>query len=699
MRVITPAEFDPAMLCQYSRVAKPEGNQMTKQRRDYISAVCAFDIETSVLPDIKQSFMYIWQFSINNDVVIIGRTWPEFLDLMEQISAELGEMSLVIYVHNLSYEFQFLRGIYEFTRDDVFALAPRKILKAVMYGNIEFRCSYLLSNCKLAAFCKDMRTEHQKIDSGKYDYSKIRYPWTPWESFSELEREYMINDVVGLVEAVTAKMDLLGDTLHTIPLTSTGYVRRDTKAAMTAIRHKVVYPILPDVETYVALREAFRGGDTHANRFFSGDTIRADPVGVRSFDRSSSYPDVLVHCLFPMGVFKPFHRGIELDEVIKRSKRHNRAFIIRLALWDVELRDPTWPMPYIPTAKCRRVCNGKFDNGRILSADYLEITVTDVDMDIIMSTYKWDASRVIWGRYARYGKLPAELTDLVIKYYKAKTELKNVAGQELYYNLSKALLNAIYGMMAQDPVKADTIYSHENGYKVDVGNIASKLEKYNKKAFLPYQWGVWTTAWARYRLFESYLITGNGTVYADTDSNKFVDDPEHPADFSEFNAARIADCMESGAFAADPKGEVHYMGVFEEETPAEGLHEFRTLGAKKYAYRTRPGDPVTITIAGVPKADGAGELDAAGGVDAFENGMVFRAGKIQFVYNDDTFGWHGVDGHKLFITANAAILPNEYTVGITAEYSQLITESHEYARLIANREIETFMEETYGALS
>lgn len=693
MNIITPAEFDAAILCKYPRVPKPEGNQQTRSRPELIDCVAAFDIETSVVPGINQAVMYVWQFSLNNDVVIIGRTWPEFLDLLETISAELDDMTLVVYVHNLSYEFQFLRGVYEFGPEDVFALAPRKILKAKMYGNIEFRCSYMLSNCKLAAFCKDMRTEHQKIDSGKYDHTIIRYPWTPWESFSELEREYMINDVVGLVEAVRAKMNLLGDTLHTIPLTSTGYVRRDAKNVMAPVRGTAVFPILPDVETYVALREAFRGGDTHANRFYSGDTLRADTVGVRSFDRSSSYPDVIVHCQFPVGEFKPYTPGIELADVLKRARRHNRAFLIRLALWDVDLRDPTWPMPYIPSAKCRRLCGGKYDNGRVLSADYLEITVTDVDMEIILATYKWGASRVLWGRYARYGKLPAELTDLVISYYKNKTELKNVPGQELYYNLSKALLNAIYGMMAQDPVKADTIYEHETGYTVDAGNIANKLEKYNKKAFLPYQWGVWTTAWARYRLFESYLITGNGTVYADTDSNKFLDDPDHPADFTEFNNARIADCMESGAFAADPNGEVHYMGVFEEETPEAGLYEFRTLGAKKYAYREKEGGPVTITIAGVPKADGAGELDAAGGIDAFEDGMVFRAGKIQIVYNDTAYGWHEVDGHRVYITANAAILPNEYTVGITSEYGQLITESKEYARLIANRQLEKYMEE------
>ena len=48
------------------------------------------------------------------------------------------------------------------------------------------------------------------------------------------------------------------------------------------------------------------------------------------------------------------------------------------------------------------------------------------------------------------------------------------------------------------------------------------LEKYNKKAFLCYQWGVWVTAWARYRLEEGLKIAGEKAVYCDTDSVKYV---------------------------------------------------------------------------------------------------------------------------------------------------------------------------------
>lgn len=677
MNTIFYSEFDPGKIASYGRVPKPIGNQQTKERPDIIDCVCAFDIETSVYPGINQAVVYMWQFSMNNDVVIIGRTLKEYLHFINQVSLALGDKTMIIYVHNLSYEFQFLRGVYDFKEEDVFALEPRKILKVRMFGNIEYRCSYLLTNCKLSVFCKEMRVEHQKIDTSAYDHTKVRYPWTPWESFSDLEQEYMLNDVIGLVEALQAKMKLSGDTLHTIPLTSTGYVRRDVKRAMRGVIKTCVDPILPDIETYIALREAFRGGDTHANRYYAGEVLN----NIKSRDRSSSYPDVIVHCEFPMSPFKPFRPGVLLVDVLKSSARHHRAFLLRVGFTGVKLRDVRWGMPYLATAKCRHIINGRFDNGRILTADYLETTVTDIDLRIILETYTLEDSQVIWGKYSNYGSLPQELKNTVIKYYKDKTELKNVEGRELIYSMSKALLNSIYGMMAQDPVKADVLYI-ENDYKMVVGDISKKLDKYNSKAFLPYQWGVWTTAHARYRLYESYLITGEGTVYADTDSNKFLAEYDNPKGWEEYNEARKLDCLKSGAYATDKHGEVHYMGVFEEETTDNGYYEFKTLGAKKYAYRENPESECVITIAGVPKKDGAKELDAAGGVKAFQDGMIFRAGKVQIVYNDDNYGWYNIDGHDVYITSNAAILPNAYTVGITDEYSQLLCESHEYRKKI-----------------
>ena len=106
------------------------GNQRTRERKVYKDLICAFDIETTYLPNLDQSFMYIWQMQIE-DYTIIGRTWDEFIELRRRILEVLDKKEwLVIWVHNLSFEFQYLSDpyIYEFTQKEVFCMDPRKIL-------------------------------------------------------------------------------------------------------------------------------------------------------------------------------------------------------------------------------------------------------------------------------------------------------------------------------------------------------------------------------------------------------------------------------------------------------------------------------------------------------------------------------------------------------------------------------------------
>lgn len=208
------------------------GNQGTRKRRKYKDIVCAFDIETTRLDD-RHSIMYIWQFQFGLDHTVIGRSWKECMRFFKRLAASCGDNEYyVIFVHNLSFEFQFLSGQYAFTNDEVFAVDSRKILKCDMFDHLEFRCSYLHSNMSLAEYLRKMGVQDQKLSGSEFDYDKMRYPWTP---LTPKEMQYCINDVKGLVEAIYVEMHLDDDNLYTFPLTSTGYVRRDVKAAMREI--------------------------------------------------------------------------------------------------------------------------------------------------------------------------------------------------------------------------------------------------------------------------------------------------------------------------------------------------------------------------------------------------------------------------------------------------------------------------------
>lgn len=701
--VVNCAEFRPEEYFKKPPIIKNRRGNPGGKKRHYIGITTAFDIETSLLDDINQSVMYIWQWQFSTDVTVIGRTWDEFLDLQKRIKAVLPEEKwLVVYVHNLSYEFQYLKGIYTFSPDDVFAVASRKIVKADMWGCFEFRCSYKLTNMSLAQFTKRMQVEHQKLSGDDFNYTEKRYPWTP---LTDEELSYCVHDVLGLVEAVNALMDRDGDNLQTIPMTSTGYVRRNVKRALKdgTVHHNFVHSIFPDIDLYIALREAFRGGNTHANRYYAGDIIE----NVHSADRSSSYPAVMCNCEYPMSVFVPIlPKDLNSGYIARCIKIRHKALLLRIRIENLTLRDPYWGCPYLSKDKCRNIIKGvnTEDNGRILSADSLETTITDIDLKIIMEEYQGKIT-FLQGWYSSYKKLPQQIINEVIKYYRGKTELKGVKGQEIYYDKLKALLNSLYGMIAQDPVKFRQIFQQVGDFETDESilkkqakdeewNIEDLLKairekqiellgKSNEKAFLAYQWGVWVTAHSRDALERGIRLVhetpGADFVYCDTDSVKYTGS----VDWSQYNSNRITECTDSGAFATDPSGVTHYMGVFEaEDNPETGYayRYFKTLGAKKYAYIEKEGEGVHCTIAGVNKKKGGAELDKYGGLSAFEEDFVFReAGGTQAVYNDSPEVDHVViDGKILKITSNVAILPSEYTLGITGEYERIIKYAKNY---------------------
>ena len=683
MVIVRCADFNAGEFFRDAPKVKNRRGNPGKKARHYVGITSAFDIETSVIPGTEQAVMYIWQWCFS-DTVVIGRTWEEFTELQNRIRRSLPDGCwLVVYDHNLSFELQYLKGIYSFTPDDIFAVGSRQVIKCDMYGCFEFRCSYKLTNMSLGEFTRKMNVEHQKLSGDDFDYGKIRYPWT---ELDPQELEYCVNDVAGLVEAVNALMARDGDNLSTIPLTSTGYVRRDAKRVMKEGTHyNEIRAMMPTYEVYVALREAFRGGNTHASRFMAGDIVHE----VHSADRSSSYPAVLCNRVYPVSQFIPIMRSDLNMGYIQRciSIRH-KALLLRIGIKNLRLRDPYWPCPYLSKDKCRNIHAASYvadtdhtdmiDNGRILEADYLETTITDVDLEIICSEYDGE---IIFhqGWYASYKPLPQPFIDEVIKYYRDKTELKGVKGQEIYYDKAKALLNSLYGLTAMNPVKRRQLFRQVGDYEEDPDKTDEELlEAANKKAFMPYQVGVWCTSWARLELERGIRMAhhpekGVYFVYADTDSVKYIGN----IDWSSYNNDRISECQRTGALATDPQGITHYMGVYEtEDDPETGYcyYQFKTLGAKKYAYVKKPGGKTFVTISGVNKKKGGAELDRHGGLAAFREGFIFRdAGGTQSVYNDDPEVQEmQIDGHNLRITSNVAILPSTYRLGITGEYERII---------------------------
>ena len=120
--------------------------------------------------------------------------------------------------------------------------------------------------------------------------------------------------------------------------------------------------------------------------------------------------------------------------------------------------------------------------------------------------------------------------------------------------------------------------------------------------------------------------------------------------------------------AYTPAGKPQYLGVYEQEKTAD---RFRTWGAKKYVCEF--AGKLKVTVAGVVKTKAAEELEKAGGIEAFKTDFIFKkAGGTQSVYNDNVDFYTEVNGEKIHITDNVAILEDIYTLGISSDYDILL---------------------------
>ena len=619
------------------------------KRSTYFNIPAAFDIETSSFMDggRKSAAMYIWQFGIFGRCVY-GRTWPEFIDMLQalQDALHLGpDRRMIVYVHNLAFEFQFIRNWMEWP--EVFALEERKPVKCFCEYGIEFRCSYVLTNESLAKVGRDL--QHVKVTklSGDLDYDLTRGSET---DLTPQEMDYCLNDLYVVMALIAEKMVQDGN-ITKIPLTKTGYVRRYVRneCLYTSKTHKKTdrkkwkmyrgcmnaLKITP--KEYLQCKAAFQGGFTHACAYHSGKILQH----VGSYDIASSYPAVICSELFPMS------RGRVLSDLTPENVHgHMDRFC---CLIDVELEGlqaVNFADHPISESKCRFDGPYQTDNGRVVYAEKLRTIITDVDYRIYRKFYDWDSETFNSCRYYVRGYLPSDFIGSVLTLYAAKTELKGVEGREVDYMQAKGNINSCYGMMVTD-IARDVIEYGED-WQVSAPDLEQVIREYNgsKNRFLSYPWGVWVTAYARRNLFAAILECGSDYVYADTDSVKILNPEDHTQFFERYNR-QIARKLRKMCDALglefektrpkDPKGRQRPLGIYE----FEGIYDtFKTLGAKRYL--TEKNGELQLTCAGVSKS-AAGYIKTLlrgdlGPFRAFTNGLYIppeHTGKLTHTYIDD----------------------------------------------------------------
>ena len=669
-----------------------------KRGINYIGIPCAFDIETTNIYEkdkdgkIKKdprpyAFMYQWQFCFD-DQVVFGRRWEEFQELLKTLEERLNlsdKNRLVVWVHQLGFEWAFMRQFLEYSEG--FFREERDPLRVVTTGGIEFRCSYALSNMSLQKFCENEEgVTHYKLSGDLFDYDKIR---TANTTLTEYEEGYCYNDVRGLCECIKSRMK--SDTLAEMPMTSTGYVRRDLRVSVKKNKKNRQHfkDCAIDAHLYTMFRDAFRGGNTHANLNSANQLLH----NIWGYDITSSYPYSIMLPRYPMTKWQK----ITLQTFNRFIKEGNYALIIRCRFKNLKYIGNTG-IPYISFSKIiKGVWGGKkiIDNGRVLFLEFCQLTLTDIDYKIILSQYDPDDISIDEVYASNYGFLPQEIRDTTMDYYRKKTLLRGDPDKAYEYVKSKNMLNSIFGCMCMKVDQSLVVYDPvTEEYINKTPTLDEALRKYynSKNNFLQYFHGVWITANSRLHLETMLQKIGEDVVYCDTDSIKGRGD--HDSDFELENSKIIKEAERYGAYAEDSEGNIHHLGVWDCETKdtKRGKEtrylEFKTLGAKKYVYSQEIFNKDTgefevktkSTIAGVSKKVGS-EYFTKHGIDAFEIGTkITDSGHLTAYYNDDPVHTITVKGCTMTTGANVALINNSYKIGVNDGYTDLLLKGLEKIR-------------------
>ena len=619
--------------------------KLLKTRNDvfYYNVSCVIDLESSSFyyNQEKTAIMYCGTIGINGSQFLF-RTYDELLEICNFIQERFGlckTKRMIFYVHNLSFDFQFLRT--HFNIESLFALSQREPVKVNTEMGIEFRCSYLLSDYSLSKVGEHLQKYKCNKMVGDLDYRLIRHSKTP---LTDKEIGYVFNDGLVVMSYIQEQIENHGNNITRIPLTKTGEIRnlcrknclyggkrshKNTAFTFNNYRRIMKADSIRSVDEYLQLRNrVFMGGFTHANAFYNNVTVR----NVTSFDFTSAYPYVMVSEKFPYG-------RCELVKVRNKEElEHNlNCYCCMFDVVFIGLEDVIKYEHPLSLSHCRIKENVLTDNGRVVRADKISTSLTDVDYEYIRKFYKWEHMMISNFRRYKRAYLPTPFVETILQLYQNKTTLKGVEDKESEYLNSKELLNSCYGMTVTDICRPEIIY--ENGeWKVkpiENEDYEKLLQDYNNKRnrFLSYAWGVWVTAYNRRNLFTGIYNAGMNYIYSDTDSLKLKLTPEIQQYIERYNSnviEKLKRAMNHHKLPFDmccPKtinGDIKTLGVWENETPIP-YKRFKTLGAKRYMVEY-PNGKISLTVSGINKKTAIPYLQTLNKdlFDLFEEGMTVK---------------------------------------------------------------------------
>ena len=621
---------------------------------------------------------FIWQFCIDGTCVY-GREFKDVKKFLNYIWKKTKGYSVHIWVHNLSFEYVYLKELLKFKKK--FFTEARKPLYA-QYKNLYFRCSYRLTNISLAKWGSNLGIEKK---TGQLDYFAM---YSPKTELTPTELEYCEYDVIIMFFGIREYMKHYGH-IEYIPLTQTGIVRRDIKAEnqKTSGYLTTCANMQPKTaEDWKIQHLVYSGGLTLSNPKNTAVVLNEQD----SIDKKSAYPFTFLE-KFPATAF-------ELVTSKPNWKDGNHHICL------VEFKNIRARYDITPLSTSKRISmrggvlakdnpkeNAKFgiakNNGKLIKAKSYICYITEVDKRLIDLYYQYDKLNVISHRIALSDYMPRHVILYMLERYAQKTLLSGV--DEEMRMIEKQKLNSLYGMAGTALCHSEIIENDDFTYsktEPDDTMIQYELNQLRNKKYknvLPYSYGIYVTAYQRLFLMEMALkFKTNGNLdkltYFDTDSIKgnftasdwdIVEKENERIKEWTRERCEIQNIDYEKTCPMNKKGNREYLGIWEHDAH---YYELKVLGAKRYAYKTTPNDKIHITIAGVPKS-AAGVLKS---VDDLREGLefdLFNSHKNLLTYCDGNNPLVIMpDGYKVKNTCSVNIRPTSYKLTLEKEYRALI---------------------------
>lgn len=463
------------------------------------------DFETNV----SEEDCRVWAYSIceigNIENFIYGNSVEDFLKWCSN-----KKENYTLYFHNLKFDSEYiisylLQNGYEVIKDKkerrnntfttvitdmgqfyaleiYFEVKKNKVNKVTIYDSLK------LINKSVEDIAKDFDLPIRKLN---LDYKRIR---PVGYELQDYEIKYIKNDVTIMAMAleILFKENLTKMTIGSCALSN---YRKMTKYFMT------YFPSLP-ISIDKDIRQSYKGGFTYLNPTYKEKVVN----NIMVLDVNSLYPSVMKYCLLPHGQPIPFKEKYKEDKFYPLYVQQlSCSFEIKQGkIPTIQIKNNLSFLPneYIESSK-----------GEILT-----LTLTSVDLELFFKHY--DVTVYAWHGGFKFQAVKGLFTNY-INYWTDKKINSKKEGNKSLYQISKLMLNSLYGKMATNPIVRSKYPYIEDG----IVKYALYPEEEKKSLYIPV--ATFITSYARKKTIETsqaikdYSIKNYNEdfyIYSDTDS-------------------------------------------------------------------------------------------------------------------------------------------------------------------------------------